>query len=200
MKRTIAVLAALGILSACGDPRPLSVDRQDYRAALLDNANAAQLIPTPEEDIPSGRATYEGQFTSGALINDSSGYDLIGDVALTADFGSSRRTSVTGEIENINLIDRFNADRENSQELRGSLDVEGLSTGGQFNANATGELEAVFNNDGFLRSTDVDLDLAGIVVTDRDDGDTIYGIVDGEGRGDFDLLLTGDGEFSATLD
>lgn len=200
MKRYIAITAALTTLVACGDPQPLSVDRSDVNEALLDIRAASLLEVTPVDDIPSGSATYEGQFTSSAVVNDETGYQVIGDIELSADFGASRTVRVDGEIENINLIDRFNSERQNSQELIGSLDINGNALDGGFIGVAEGDLTAVINNDGFLRDSDVALDLRGEVVTDRDPGDTLFGIIDGEGRGGFDIEILGDGAFSATRD
>ncbi|SEW47680.1 hypothetical protein SAMN04488515_3651 [Cognatiyoonia koreensis] len=200
MTRPFYILTALGLLAACGDPLPLTADRSDYSDAVLNNKAASLLEPTVVNDIPSGRATYEGQFTSSALLNDDSGYLMIGDVELTADFGSNNPAAVRGEIDDINLIDRFNSERRNSQELKGSLDVDGVTSLGEFNASARGDLTAVLNNDGFLRESNVDLDLNGTVVTDIDEADTLYGTIDGEGRGAFDLELTGDGRFTAYRD
>lgn len=198
MKLFIIPVIALTTLVACGDPKPLSSDRADFDEAELDNDVAFLLDPTPVEDIPNGSATYEGQFTSDATINQDTGYLLVGDVELTADFGASRAVDLEGEIDNINLIDRFDSDRQNSQELRGSLDIDGVTRLGEVNGNATGELTAVLNNDGFLRTSDVDLDLDGRVV--GNDGQTIFGTIDGEGRGGFDLELIGRSEFTAVAD
>lgn len=199
MKHTFPLLAAICALAACGDPQPLTVDRQDFNAAVLANKNASLLAVTPVNEIPSGSATYAGTLTSSARINDDfgfeSGYQIIGDLDMRADFGANSQQDIRGSVTNINLIDR-NIERANSQQLRGSLDVNGVSALGGVVANATGELTAVFDNNGFLRTSDVDLDLIGDVVTDQAPGDTIHGTVDGGGSGGFDLDLTGDGRFT----
>jgi len=194
----IIALSALVALTGCGSPNPLTVNNSDFNRAVVNNNAAATFPFTPVEDITNGSATYTGAFTSGARINNQSGYALIGDVEMRANFGAPGISAVTGSITDINLIDR-NFDRDLSQRLEGDLRIDGQTGFGEVATDATGELTWVSASDvGFRETADVNLRLDGDVRSSGLDvpGDIVHGTVTGGGTGGFDLDLTGDGRFT----
>ena len=86
-----------------------------------------------------------------------------------------------------NLI---NQDGSPDQRLSGDLEIAGFETNGDIDAGAGGQLSAV-SVDSEILSSDVNLDLEGAVRTDVVSGDTIYGVVTGDARGDFNLDIDG---------
>lgn len=198
MRHFILPITALALLAACDTPTPLTVDNADFNRAVVNNKAAAGFEVTPVNDIPNGFATYDGAFTSSARIDGESGYSLIGDVQMRADFGTNRTSAVSGSITDINLIDR-NFDRDRSQRLDGSLIIDGITGLGEVAADATGPLTWVASSGlGLQETSDVALRLDGDVRSSGLDvpGDIVHGTVRGGGRGGFDLDLTGDGRFT----
>jgi len=189
MKHLSAASAAIMLVSACeissGDtiaPIPPTVSISDVNQAF-DRAEDASTLPfTAPTNLPTGSAIYDGQI--GADLSGDSLGSLLGDLTMQVDFAGNR---IDGNVRNINLI---NQDGSPDQRLSGDLEIAGFETNGDIDAGAGGQLSAV-SVDGEILSSDVNLDLEGAVRTDVVSGDTIYGVVTGDARGDFNLDIDG---------
>lgn len=184
------------IISTQTDP---AFNAADFNAAVAEDKRAAGLNETPSSAIPFGRATYDGTIRSSAIINDDSGYDMIGDLALEVDINSrssfAGRNPISGTITDLTVIDRERDDRATA--LLGTLDIDGDSTSGEIEATATGTLARERSGTDDLADWRIDLD--GSFRDDFDRADTIAGTVGGGTTGgrsdDYDVELTGNGRF-----
>ena len=183
--RSCLCLAAFAACSA--DENPPTVTRADVDRAFEEASAAAQLPVTAPSDLPSGAVTYDG-IVGASLSGDSLG-SMVGDMTMRVDFADSR---IAGNVRNINLI---NQDGSPDQRLDGSLDIAGFESNGALVAGAGGDVSAIGTN-GDTLDADMFLDLDGTVRTDRRPGDSVYGNVTGEARGDFNLDI--DGVFHGT--
>ena len=189
MKHLSAASAAIMLVSACEissedtiAPIPPTVSISDVNQAF-DRAEDASTLPfTAPTNLPTGSAIYDGQI--GADLSGDSLGSLVGDLTMQVDFAGNR---IDGNVRNINLI---NQDGSPDQRLSGDLEIAGFETNGDIDAGAGGQLSAV-SVDGEILSSDVNLDLEGAVRTDVVSGDTIYGVVTGDARGDFNLDIDG---------
>ncbi len=213
--RPLALALICSVLSACSgtasltldtdgsSPRDLALrptlDAGDVRDFDADVARLDRAPTTQMRDLPTGRVRYTGQIGSNASINGQDGYGLVGDLGLTVDF--DQPSDVDGDVTNINVL-RGGVPVER---LRGSLDVDGLQTGGTIIADAEG-IVARSDGRGGLERSNLALDLDGDVVDDAFVGDAVTGSVTGFGDGfgvagqSFDVVLDGGGSFTGVVD
>ena len=220
--RLAATLTCLATLAACGGqvttgggvasspPPPTTAfplapafNAADYRAAVAEDSRAQLLAETAPDQVPLGRATYDGHIRSGARINGDGGYDVIGDLRMVIDMNTRQpiagRNPVDGSITDLTLIDRFSGDR--AEAFAGRLDIDGDVTLGEIQADATGTLALDRPNSRIDDESRVRLTLDGALRDDFRRGDVTTGIVAGgstnDSRNDFDLDLIGNGRFYA---
>ena len=189
MKHLSVACTAIVLVSACeissddtATPNPPTVSISDVDRAFELAEDASTLPFTAPTNLPTGSAIYDGQI--GADLSGDSLGSLLGDLTMQVDFAGNR---IDGNVRNINLI---NQDGSPDQRLSGDLEIAGFETNGDIDAGAGGQLSAV-SVDGEILSSDVNLDLEGAVRTDVVSGDTIYGVVTGDARGDFNLDIDG---------
>ncbi len=183
MKHLSGASALLVLLAACAtEENPPTVSRSDIDRAFDAARDAAALPVTPSSQIPTGTVTYDGQIGAD-LTGDSLG-SVLADMTMRVDFQNNR---IGGRVDNINLIDQ---DGTPDQLLDGSLEIAGFENNGDLDAGASGQVTAV-GSSGTALDADMNLDLDGTVRTDRSRGDTVYGGVTGDARGDFNLDIDG---------
>lgn len=189
MKHLSGACAAFVMLSACEisgsdavSPNPPTVSARDVDRAFAQAADASTLPFTAAANLPTGSVTYDGQIGAD-LTGDSLG-SMLGDLTMQVDFADNR---IGGSVRNINLI---NQNGTPNQRLDGSLEIAGFENNGDLDAGASGRIGAV-STDGEALDANMNLDLEGAVRSDTQFGDTVYGVVTGEARGDFNLDVDG---------
>ena len=182
-----ASLILMTAVSACATPTPPTVTAADVDRAMAE-ANRISVLPeTSIVDLPTGSVTYEGQL--GADVSGDAQGDILADMTMIVGFASN---DISGNVTNINLIDPNGIP---NQQLGGTLQITGIENNGNLNATAAGQITGV-DNDGFVVDSQMDLGLVGAVHDDLDEGDAVFGSVDGEANGDF--FLDVDGVFFGT--
>lgn len=182
MKKVLGLGALLGILAACQTANPPSVSARDVDRAFAE-ARAASALPfTPVSQLPTGSVTYDGKI--GADLDGDSLGSMLADMTMRVDFQDNR---IGGNVRNINLIDQ---DGTPNQRFDGTLEIAGFENNGDLDAGASGRISGV-SSGGSRIDADMNLDLDGTVRTDRYHGDTVYGGVTGDARGDFNLDVDG---------
>lgn len=175
----------------------------DYRAAVADDSRALALVETRPDQVPLGRATYDGHVRSGVRLDGEGGYDIIGDLRMVIDMTTRQpiagRNPVTGSITDLTLIDRFSGDR--AEAFAGRLDIDGDVTLAEIEADAVGTLALDRFNSRIDDESRVRLTLDGSLRDDFGRGDVATGVVGGgstsDPRNDYDLTLDGNGRFYA---
>jgi len=189
MKHLAGACATFVMLSACeisgsdtASPNPPTVSALDVDRALAQAEDASNLPFTATSNLPTGSVTYDGQIGAD-LTGDSLG-SMLGDMTMRVDFADNR---IGGSVSNINLIDQ---DGTPNQRLDGTLEIAGFENNGDLDAGASGRIGAV-STDGEELNANMNLDLEGAVRSDNRFGDTVYGVVSGDARGDFNLDVDG---------
>jgi hypothetical protein len=172
----------------------------DFNAAVADDKRAGLLDETRSSVIPFGRATYDGHVRSSAIINNDSGYDVIGDLTLDVDINSrssfANRNPITGRITDVTVTDRQSDDL--LIPLAGRLDISGDSTSGELEATATGILA---RDRGGIRDEEAawSINLDGSFRDDFTSADVVTGTATGGttggSRDDYNVALTDNGRF-----
>lgn len=189
------VIVPFAALAACASPTPPSVSATDIAAADAERQRISLLPDVAGTDLPTSSVDYSGNFLSNNLMIDGEGgYGVLGDLAMTIDFGGSNR--VSGSVRNLNLTERGAPD----QLLGGRLDIRGSSSGGDIVARASGELDAVSDLLPFRGTTNVEFAMTG--GTRQDGNDTaVFGTWVGASTSvDDDFFVTGSGTFFGTED
>lgn len=172
----------------------------DFNAAVADDKFGSTLPETSSTRVPYGTATYDGHVRSSAIIENQSGYDVIGDLELDVDINSRSsfvgRNPITGTITDVTVIDRESNDR--LIPLSGTLDIRGDSVSGEIEATAVGDLRrARTGTRDEVAEWSIDLD--GSFRDDFATADTIAGSAtggtSGGSRDDYNVDLTGNGRF-----
>ncbi len=182
MKHLSGACTLMVLLAACTSKEPPTVTRTDIERAFDAAEDAAALPVTPVSRIPTGFVTYDGKI--GADVTGDSLGSVLADMTMRVDFQDNR---IGGRVDNINLIDQ---NGEPDQRLLGSLEIAGFENNGNLDAGASGQVTAVGTNNNQL-DAQMNLDLDGTVRSDRSHGDTVYGGVTGDARGDFNLDVDG---------
>lgn len=203
----ILTLFALPLLAACELPDETTLNRADFRAAEADDAFARGLDFTPEENVPAGSATYNGQIYSEAIVNGTPDFKILGELAMTVDIAGSGTRAGTGDvggtITNLNLFDDAN-DGFDDQGLDGDLTISGRTEAGRIDATATGVIGAVVADTISQQTATWELGLDGDFRDNFESGDIVAGSVTGGTVGgtsdDYDLRLTGSGRFYGERD
>jgi hypothetical protein len=173
----------------------------DFNAAVADDKFGANLFETPSNRIPYGTATYDGHVRSSAIIENQSGYDVIGDLRLDVDINSrstfAGRNPISGTITDVTVIDRQSAN--GLIPLSGTLSISGDTTSGEIEATAIGDLtrDRISAPD---ETAEWSIDLDGSFRDDFFTADTVAGTATGGTSGgvrdDYDVELTGNGRFN----
>ncbi|MEJ6399342.1 hypothetical protein [Yoonia sp. 208BN28-4] len=177
IKLTAACVAVAG-LAACETATPPTAGQAEYNAALA-QYNAVVSNQRAAASSLSGFTTFTGTAISNAEFAEEGGYRMIGDMEMRVDFNDNNGDNIRGEIEEINIIDRRNAD--GSQLAEGVLNIRGTEVNGQIVATATGELGIVRVDSIARETTNVDLDLEGETRNTSAFADTITGRFSGFG-------------------
>lgn len=173
---------AFCLVSACATPTPPTVTAGDVDRAYAEAARLSTLPATNIYDLPTGTVTYDGQI--GADVRGDAQGSILADMTMIVGFDSN---AITGNVTNINLIDPAGIP---DQRLDGSLAIAGFESGGDLDAMASGQISGV-DADGYVVTSDMNLDLAGSVVNDQWYGDAIFGSATGTATGDFYLDVDG---------
>ena len=185
--KTAFSMAALGLLAACAEPIPPTLDETDVIASKVRYLELDALPETAGADMPTtGTADYRGRLWAD-LEGDTDG-SVLADLNLSATFDSG---SISGRVHNINAFDE---DGTPDQKLGGSIPLSGGIFGNDMTATGTGTLSGV--DSGFEGDTRATVILGGTFRSNGGPADTITGDVSGYGRGDIDFTIT-DGEFYA---
>ena len=190
MHRIIALIIGPATVSACTivAPSPPEVDVGAFNAETV---RVNDLPATAAQDLPTGQVTYDGQFGSNVFLNGEDGHALIGDMEMSIAFDDN---TIDGTLNNVVLL----SEGADNQVVTGSLDINGLETGGAIAATASGTLDF---DDGFGSETsNMDLFLNGDVLNDIFAGDAVGGELTGAGSGSVDVLLDGNGSFYGLAD
>jgi len=194
------ILLSTALLSACALPKEATKNRADFRAAEADSAFADELDFTPVAQIPTGEATYEGQFQSDAIVDGRANFKLLGDLEMSVDLTEARTSRINGSITDVNLLDDAN-DGFDDQRLGGTLTLSGQTEGGRIDAQAIGVLDAVVTDTPIRQTSTWQLDLDGDFRSSFENADVVSGVVTGGTTGgvtdDYDVTLTGNGGFYA---
>lgn len=192
------LLLTTALLSACATPKENTQSRADFRAAEADIAFAEGLDFTPVEQIPTGQATYQGQFQSDAIVNGEDDFKVLGDLEMSVNLTEARTSRVSGNITNVNLFDDGN-DGFDDQRLGGTLDISGDTEGGRIDAQAIGVLDAVLSDGPVRDEATWVLDLDGDFRSNFENADVVSGDVTGgtsrDITDDYTVRLTGNGGF-----
>jgi len=184
-------------------PQTPAFNAADFRAAVADDQRAQFLDETNPNNIPLGRATYDGHIRSEALVNGADGYDIIGDLRLDIDVSTRQpiagRNTVDGAISGLTLIDRFEGDA--AEALDGRLSIAGDVTSGEIEATARGTIARDRLGSRFDDTSQMAITLDGSLRDDFRLGDVATGDIGGgttgDSRNDFDINLVGEGQFYA---
>lgn len=180
MTPRLTALALLIPLAACGGGLPPSIDAAGIETDRLTGIRFNKLAHTAPADLPAGAARFSGRLGS-QITGDYDGR-MIGDLDLRIDFDTN---SLSGDVSNINITDR---DGEPTQRLGGRLDLSGATRDGVVDAQASGTVRILDDND-ITRRADLALALDGHIRTQDDDGDAVAGTMTGTMSGDVTLRL-----------
>ncbi|PUB11490.1 hypothetical protein [Yoonia sediminilitoris] len=182
MRNFVTGVAALALLGACATPNPPTVTSRAVDRAFDGALEIANLPIAQVDDLPTGTVTYDGQI--GADVEGDQLGSVLADMTMIVGFASN---DIKGDVTNINLIDQ-NGDPD--QRFDGTLLISGIESNGNLDAGASGLISGV-DGSGRAVESDLNLDLEGTVRNGMRDGDSVYGSVTGEARGDLDLTFDG---------
>ncbi len=162
--KTIVALPIVAALSACASPIAPTFVPADLGTTAITNAHVSKL---PDATMPgAGTASYTGR-----VVAQEANEGVIGDLALTADFGAS---TITGTASNLNIIGSSDID---DQTLAGSLGVSGTIAGTGMTADMTGNLTGAAQ--GFSIGFNADLNMVGQFKTATNPADKVAGTITG---------------------
>lgn len=195
MKFTTPLSAiSIAVLAACGgtttpnpgpDPVTPPTFSESSLASYVSRNDTFAAVPRTTV-VYTGTGVYSGGFYAPMTLNGVRGTALVGDIDLTATFGTTG--TVAGNINNVNFVNNTGVP---SETLSGALPFNGaLRTGNVLDATARGALTGNFG--GTTRGTvDMTVDLDGGL---RRSGSSFYfaGDVEGSGSGAQDISFDGD--------
>ena len=194
MMKQCGSLGMLVLTAACAAATPPTIDTDDV-AAFETEFTRISALPLADT-LPTGTATFTGEIAGDLTIDGETGWGMLADMTLSADF--SQPASLDGEVSEINLTQ----DGAPQQLAGGTLDISGEAlSSGLISGLARGTVDAVSTDLPFRGTSELRLRLNGALRAD-DDTTAVSGNWAGVSIGgtDDDFFVVGDGQFYATAD